>query len=86
MSLYARKFTAEEGVTAGFVDGVIKEGVMEKIHEIGVQKAAFAGNRMNFKKLKEEMNKVEIDCCMNKQHAVGVKGEIPNSESPFSKL
>lgn len=84
--LYAKKFSAEDGVKAGFVDNIIQDKPLETIHELAEQKSSFAIRRSNFKKLREEMNKNAIDCCFNKQHAGGVRGEISSADSPFSKL
>jgi hypothetical protein len=59
---------------------------MTAIHQIAESRASFSQNRSNFKKLKEEMNKTAIDCCLNRQHAGGVRGEVNQNENRFSKL
>lgn len=86
MVLYAKKFSAEEGIKVGFVDSIIKDNPLESIHKIAQARAPFSQNRSNFKKLKEEMNKTAIDCCFNRQHAGGVRGEYESGPSGFSKL
>jgi enoyl-CoA hydratase/carnithine racemase len=53
MVLYAKKFSAEEGLKIGFVDSIIKENPLTTMHKIAEARAAYSAHRDNFKKLKE---------------------------------
>ena len=72
MTLFGKKYTEKEALKEGMVDEIVNDlsVVVEKAKEL----APFGCNRVNFRKLKAESNKIAIDACFNKQHGVGVIG------------
>lgn len=77
MVLTAKRYNASSALENGIVDKITDPA---KLFEEGLtwaeQLSTFGSDRVNFKKLKEEMNKVAIDACFNKGLATGVRVSI----------
>ncbi len=75
--LTAKRYNAQSALENGIV---VKICDPSKLFEEGLkwaeQLSTFGSDRANFKKLKEEMNKVAIDACFNKGLAPGVRVRI----------
>lgn len=77
MCLYGKKFTSEEALKFGMIDGILPTGtILKEIGEKAEKLSSYGGNKENFKKLKSELYKDVIECCFNRQHAVGAIGEV----------
>lgn len=75
--LTAKRYNAQSALQNGIVDKLADPA---KLFEEGLtwaeQLSTFGSDRINFKKLKEEMNKVAIDACFNKGLSTGVRVSI----------
>ena len=67
----------------GLIDKIIPgNNALEKTIEDAEKLAKYGENKPNFKKLKDEMYKDVVDSSYNKQHSVGVRGELDYQMHP----
>lgn len=45
MTLYAKRFSAEDGVKGGFVDGILKEKSIESLFAIAKERSKYGSNK-----------------------------------------
>lgn len=83
MTLFAKKFSAEDAFQNKIIDKIIEsKSILKETFDLANTAADYGNNRVNFKKLKSELHKEVIDHCFNKQHAVGSIGETTIPQFP----
>lgn len=92
MVLTAKRFdSATEGVKEGLLEFVAKEeDLLAKTIEFALKLTPFSVDKDNHQRIKEEMNKVAINACLNNQLTPGVRAEfgpaLPKYGLPKPKL
>ena len=74
--LTAKGYNGPDALKAGLVDAIADpEELFEKGMAMAEELCKVGGDRVNFKRLKEELYKTTIDACFNKGLSVGIKAE-----------
>ncbi len=76
MALIAKRFdVGVDGIKHGLADLLVSEAeLLSKTIQMGLSLSKYGVDKENYQRIKEEMHKNAIDCCLNKQMAPGVAG------------